>query len=353
MAIMESISRSSGVENLVVVALVDGEEVMSHSVGSLSRDSTIRVYSMTKAVTSACILQLVDSGRLTLETKLSTIIEWPEDDVDVFDLLTHSAGLTYGFKDDPVAKSYREQSLELPRPITKHSDRVSQPPKDLGEFCERIGRLPRRTKKEFYYSASFDVLGRVVEKVSGIPFDAYCSENIFSPLGMTQTYFTLPADKELAPCFFLTMTGKVEVKGELWDAGRCPSGGGGLLSTVNDWLKFAEGLRTGFIPMIDQLSANQLKLKGIAQTDIAQFYPAFGLGVWTTTDADGNKGWLPPEASAFGWPGAAGTSFLVDQKNKLVVVIATQLLNSSHLMHGVYCQVHHHVYAQLEQRASS
>ncbi|KAJ8599029.1 hypothetical protein CTAYLR_007664 [Chrysophaeum taylorii] len=160
---------------------------------------------MTKVVTAVAILQLRDAGKFALDDRVSSLLdEWHDGaarPATVFDLLTHSAGLSYGFKNGDVAKQYRERGLELPHRITPHGDRDNSrfpTSSSLKEFCATLSRLPRALEpgREFSYSASFDVLGRIVEATSGTDLESYFREHIFEPLGMRDTSFVLSNDKQ-------------------------------------------------------------------------------------------------------------------------------------------------------------
>lgn len=344
---VESLIDEAVVPSLGVVAYLRGQCVFSKCAGGLSRSTIIRVYSMTKVLTAVCVLMLVEAGDLSLDTRVASVVEDWAGETTMWDLLTHTSGLTYGFwADDPVALQYRQQGLELPHPITEHSDRVLDKPATLAEFCRKLSALPRPTVGSYRYSASFDVLGHVVERVSGLDFATFCHHRVFEPLGMRDTFFRLPAGREghLAPC-----AGRPD---DDYSHPAPPSGGGGLLSTINDWHAFLEGLRAGkLLARLDDLAANHLARRHIPPTCLAQIYPGIGLGVWSTADPSvPNSSWLPRDAGpgTFGWTGAAGTSCLLDPRTGLAIVIATQLLGATEKMHHIYVNVHHAVYAALK-----
>ena len=294
--------------------------------------------------------------------------------ITLLDLLTHAAGFSYGFLGDcGVAFAYREQGLELPCRLTAHVDRdPSVPPvADLREFVSRLNAIPLAAHpgERFQYSVATDVLGRVVEAVSEMPLGEYFRTRIFANAGMSDTSFTLDRSEigRLSACHasgevcegrrslrFADCTevlphdgvGDLEYDRCGWreDNALCPSGGGGLLSTTDDMVRFAEALRTD--QLLSQTSAAEMRRdhlapRGVRKESLAQGYEGFGLGVWTTTTTQAQRSEAsssgkaaaspvlaiaPAALGAGGWGGAAGTGLLVDPKHGLSVIITTQLL---------------------------
>lgn len=227
--------------------------------GTPVRDDTIwRIYSMTKPITSVALMTLYEEARFQLGDPVHRFIpEWkgmkvceaggdeggrliePDRPVTVRDLLTHTAGLTYGTDPNhPVDRLYAEAGLRGPD-VT------------LEEFTRRLGGLPLKFHPgtRWHYSLATDVCGRLVEILADRPFDEYLREAIFEPLGMVDTGFVVPhgATDRFAACY--RSGAETLDRIEDYPAGRfltgspmC-SGGGGLVSTTADYLRFAEMLR--------------------------------------------------------------------------------------------------------------
>ena len=266
-------------------------------------------------------------------------------------LLSHTAGLSYGFDpNDAVDKMYWEAKLWQA--------------KDLDDFVERLAALPLKYEpgERFHYSIAVDVTGLIVQRLSGQRFDAYLQDHIFEPLDMVDSSFSVPADKmdRLLPNHVLdTETGKAkawdmfkepEAAGYLFSAGchaLCDygdvtlySGGAGLVSTLRDYVRFAEAIRNGGIldgkrilspKTIAYMTMNHLPASIIGGTGEQvtlggnQFNGfGFGLGfaVVTDTAAQGIIG----SAGQFWWGGAAGTIFWIDPAEDIVVVSMMQLM---------------------------
>ena len=335
--------------------------------------------------TTVAILQLVEQGKLTLEDDVDMLKDAklqegkPERQIKIKDLLTHTSGLTYGFwevgdtPDASLAGKYRNAGLDVPHAITPYLKAPDQdPPTTLKEFVDRLMDLkPLFTSpgKVFRYSTATDVLGAIVEHVSGLSLGDYFRKNIFDPAGMSQDTAFYISETQLSKLAAMKMvtfkspelvswTPKPEdlicvdpavlpildERGGLSGLGEdtcywrrdvaktCSSGGGGLVSTVDDVVKFGSALlssklisdETSTMLRTDYLGANN-----IAKTGLVEKYPGFGLGFWTT---DNQGGGPSPEFAAKlgkftgGWHGAAGTGLITDPENNIVIVIAAQLL---------------------------
>jgi CubicO group peptidase (beta-lactamase class C family) len=321
-------------------------------------DTVWRIYSMTKPVTSVALMTLYEQARFQLSDPIHRFLpEWRDQKVcvaesdgcgrlvpvekaiTVRDLLTHTSGLTYGFDPEhPVDRLYAEAGVagrELP----------------LEEFSHRLAGLPLKFQPgaHWHYSLATDLCGRLVEVISGLPFDRYLKEVIFEPLGMVDTGFALPADA--VDRFAANYVRRPDKSLQLFDdprqsqylhAPRLFSGGGGLLSTTADYFRFADMLRRGGeLDGVRILGRRTLAFmvrnhlpRGASMADFAlggysETSPegtGFGLGFAVTLD--------PVEAQAVGsagefyWGGAASTIFWVDPVEDLVVIFMTQLLPS-------------------------
>ncbi|KAJ9460569.1 hypothetical protein DIPPA_09642 [Diplonema papillatum] len=362
----------------------DGACVLDHGAGHadaekqlpLDGDTICRFYSMTKPVVGVAILMLRDEGLLALDDPVSKHVpEWRDGDISVrkddgtlekarrpitiVDLLTHTAGLDYGFWPDEVSKTakyYRELALEIPHAITGHTEAKEPPVRSLQEFCTRLQRVPlsHQPGERFQYSVSIDVLGRVVEAIHG-SLRGFFQERIFTPLGMKDTDFGVPEEKldRFASLFSAKIGGKTPksvtyelIPGPIGSRDKSTvyllggpqskvhSGGGGLVSTSDDYCKFARMLVTGAAGGVRFLSeqsladmrADHLGPRGIVKASLAAAYDGFGLTVAVTTDAGRSHGRQHSGKGTHSWGGAANTGFLVDPVNDVVVVITAQLL---------------------------
>lgn len=348
---------------------------------AMSADTIFRIYSMSKPITSVAVLMLYEEGhfalndpvarylpelanlRVALSTAGSGEAEVLSDGTDIRqrdsgdanqigqtrkatrqptirDLLSHTAGLTYGLLgDSEVDNLYREAGIGLLSDIS------------LEEFVRRLGKLPLQYDpgSRWHYSVATDVLGRLVEVVSGKPFDQFLAERLFKPLAMTDTGFTLPeASRErLAQLYSppgvdlndpksilraIQSNELVEADTALDDnyqpGARFKSGGGGLLSTIGDYFRFCQMLLNGgeldgeriLSPKTVQLmSLNHLPATGEV---LARGGTGFGLGVAVAVN-QGAIGELGSEGE-FNWGGAAGTKFWIDPQEKLIGIFMTQ-----------------------------
>lgn len=325
-------------------------------------DTVFRVYSMTKPITSVAAMMLAEEGVFELKDPVSRWLPAfgdqrvyrsgsalrPETDpvtepMRIWHLLTHTSGLTYGFHHaHPVDAMYRAAGFEW----------ASPPGLDTAGCCDAWAAMPLlfQPGTEWNYGVSTDVLGRLVEVVSGQTLDAFLAERILGPLGMTDTAFAL-ADAErsrLAALYVANPADGKRLKFEaLGEVGTEPppflSGGGGLVSTAADYLRFTEMLRRG-----GELDGTRLlgsrtvaymarnHLPGGA--DLEQFgrplfsettFDGVGFGLGVSVTVDPVKGKVPGSLGEYGWGGAASTAFWIDPAEDIVVVFLTQLLPSS------------------------
>ncbi len=319
-------------------------------------DTIFRIYSMTKPVTSVALMMLYEEGRFQLHDPISKFI--PEfADVKVFagadkegaeleremtirHLLTHTAGLTYDFfEDSPVDAMYREAEMVSRLPFGK-----LQVP--LQEMIQRLVKLPLvyQPGTAWRYSMATDVLGYLIEVISGVPLDTFFEQEIFKPLGMEDTDFYVPEAKLGR---FAAMYGPTENDGiQLLDAPatspfskptHCLSGGIGLVSTAADYARFAQMLLNGGEldgarllgrKTVELMTTNHLpdELIPIQLQPHTLHGCGFGLGFRVLVNV-AQAGRLGSEGE-FGWGGAASTSFFVDPKEDLFGLLLTQLMPS-------------------------
>ncbi len=320
----------------------------------LEKDALFRIYSMTKPITAVAAMQLYERGLFQLSDPISKFVPELEElmvlngdgeeepakgPITMQQLLTHTAGFSYGFNpDDPVDQRYREaRALGA---------------QDLDEFAARLGELPLKYHpgEQWHYSVAVDVTGIIVERLSGQRFDRYLAEHIFEPLGMNDTFFEVPEDKWdrfLPNHRWDAKAGKLVTLGEAsYDRYRDVtlfSGGGGLVGTAMDYLRFAEMLRNGgsldgariLSPRtIEFMTMNHLpasissggsgETPGLGGRSLNGFGFGLGFGLVTDVPASGVMG----SVGEYSWGGAAGTIFWVDPVEDFVVVAMIQLMGS-------------------------
>ena len=302
----------------------------------LERDDIFRIYSMTKPVTSVAVMMLVEEGRLSLDTPLADVIPafrgqqvWdegslrpPASPVLIRHLLSHTAGLGYGdIGRTPVDSLYREARLG-----------VWGTAGDLEETVDAIARLPLvfDPGTHWSYGMGVDVLGRVVEVVSGMPLDDFFRTRIFEPLGMEDTGFWVPEEKldRFTAAYGPSQGGlrviESHVDGQHTRPATWLSGGGGLTSTASDYLRFAqmlldEGALDGvrlLRPETVQLMRRNHLPDALVPIPIGGADQGFGLGFAVS---------MGEHAGSYRWLGIAGTYFWIDPREDLVVFAWNQL----------------------------
>lgn len=317
----------------------------------IRKDTLFRIYSMTKPVTTVAAMMLYEEGRFQLSDPISKYMPEFKDlqvfnengkqpaqsEITVEQLMTHTAGFSYGFDNiHPVNKLYNSNALFTAT--------------DLTEFTQRLAKLPLRFEPgtRYYYSVATDVLGALVERVSGQTLDAFFQQRIFAPLGMTDTFFSVPAEKldRLAT-------------NHVWDYANNEialvpperrrsyknvslfSGGGGLVSTAMDYMRFCEMLRAGGSyngarllgpKTVQYMSMNQLsdqvRNEGADEYPAMHLYPgqSFGLGFGVITNPGLSQ--VVSSKGEYSWGGAADTKFWIDPEEDLVAILMTQLLRA-------------------------
>lgn len=327
----------------------------------LRDDALFRIYSMTKPITSVAFMMLVEEGLVALDDPVHRYIpEWeglgvyedgalgafrtraPDRPMQMIDLLRHTSGLTYGFQQrTPVDAAYRDLQV---------GDIALKTP--LEDMIAALGALPLEFAPgaAWNYSVSTDVLGYLVGKIAGKPLAEVLEERIFSPLGMTDTGFQVRPGQahRLAACYQATPEGGFTLHDDPADSPYLlppvmVSGGGGLVSTTADYLRFCrmllqggqlDGARLLAPKTIELMTANHLPggqdMHSLSQSMFSESAYAgvgFGLGFAVTLDPArtllaGNRG------DAF-WGGVASTYFWIDPREDMAVLFMTQLIPSS------------------------
>ena len=319
----------------------------------MQEDAIFRIYSMTKSVTSIAVMQLLEKSKFRLDDPVHWYIPQfkdigvyqagvypnfltskPERDMSIKDLLTHMSGLTYNFM-------YRTNVDAAHR----SSDLMRS--ENLEEFVNTLSKLPLEFSpgKKWNYSVSTDVLGYLVEQVSGQSLDEYFKKNIFEPLGMEDTDFECPDDKlsRLASLYEYNQSGQPKLmKVPSLDV-KMMSGGGGLFSTMSDYYKFASmllnqgemnGARIIGRKTLQYMTSNHLP-NGRDLTEMSESafsetpYAGVGFGLGFSVMLDPLKSQTLSDIGEFGWGGMASTVFFINPKEDMLVIFLTQLVPSS------------------------
>ncbi len=320
----------------------------------MATDSIFRIASMTKPMVSIAIMMLAEEGRLRLVNPISAYLpemknlqvgvevaggggkpelklEPARREMTVQDLLRHTSGLTYGqFGDSLVKRAYREAN-------------VFDPKQTNAEFVSKLAKLPLQNQpgEVWDYSMSTDVLGRLVEVISGMDLDRFIEARITAPLGMTDTGFAVAKEKagRVAEPQIDAATGKrPAMPRDLTLRPNFLSGGGGMVSTAPDYLRFAQMLANGgeldgvrlvsrktialmtsdHLPPHVKFSANTRAMFE-ESAPMAEFGQGFGLGFCVRKEAGRNP--VPGSVGDFYWSGVYGTYFWVDPQEQLIGVL--------------------------------
>ncbi len=324
----------------------------------VKRDTLFRIYSMTKPITSAAVMMLYEEGSFSLDDPVGKFI--PElASMKVYDgmgetgmrlvdqqrpitvrhLLTHTSGLSYGFhQDSPIEEMYREAD-------------ITDPDSTLKEMAEKLGKLPLVTQPgaKWRYSNATDVLGYLVEVVSGVPFDRYLQDNILDPLDMQDTSFYVAEENldRLATVYGASPNGRiVPLDNPMVNRQRRPhtlfSGGGGLVSTGADYMRFCQMLLNGGVfgdqrllapKTVEMMRSNHLtddlKPFAVGQSNASDTKGCgFGLGFRVVMDIAQHG--IIGSNGIYSWGGAASTVFWIDPQEDMVAILLTQFMPSSY-----------------------
>ena len=347
----------------------------------IGEDTIYRIYSMTKPVTSVAAMMLFEEGALRLDHEVFRYIpefqdamvfaggtaekpdlRKPDRPMTVRDLFLHTSGITYSFLQQGAPDAiYRARKIE--HPSWKG---------DLKSFCEAIAQAPMAFSPgdRWNYSNSTDVLGRVVEVASGMSLDQFFKKKIFEPLGMKDTFFSVPEDKidRLMACYARNpLTGEItqaDAAGKASVYSRAPnvlSGGGGLASTIGDYFTFCkmlgnggeiDGVRILSPKTLEFMTMNHLPgnktLKDMGDRTFSESRmdgSGFGLGWAVTTDVVATT--QPGSVGTFSWGGMASTFFWIDPVEDLITIQMTQLMPSG--AYPIRPQLQQLVYAAIEE----
>ncbi len=305
----------------------------------MRKDSIFRIYSMTKPITGVAMMMLFEEGKWQLNDPVAKyipefaslkvygtdasgnmVLQDQAHPMTMRELMSHTAGFTYGFfSNTPVDKLQREADL-------------LNVGNTLDELIKRVARLPLNSQPgtEWHYSISVDIQGYIVQKLSGMPFEEFLEKRIFKPLDMVDTGFYVPAGKldRLAEFYEYDHEGRLQVlKGGLnHDFSAKPalaSGGGGLVSTATDYMRFCQMLLNGGkLDGVRLLGPRTVELMrtNVLPPSMTVFVPGtgFGLDVAVYTDTAAAGGYYGK--GTYWWGGAAGTWFWIDPAEDLIVI---------------------------------
>lgn len=317
----------------------------------IAPDTIFRIYSMSKIITSTAAMMLVEEGKLRLVDPISRYLPAFKEasvmvprggggDYDlvpakrvptVHDLFTHTAGLSYGFDEhSALDRLYNRDVWKSPE---------AAPGRTLEQFVQDIARLPLafHPGTAFRYSVATDVLGYLVQLASDMPFEDYLHEHIFSPLGMIDTGFWVPLDQvhRLAGVYGPQDDGGLKVLdppegGRFAKPTSLPSGGGGLVSTAEDYFRFGqmllnygllEGVRLLGRKTVEWMLQNHLPEGIHPMNETAE---GFGLGGSVLLHPGLSN--TPQSPGSFGWGGAANTRFWIDPAEDLLCLLMAQYM---------------------------
>ena len=334
----------------------------------MADDTLVRIYSMTKPLTSAAIMMLYEEGRFQLDDPISRFLPAfanqrvyaggnrgkmdtvpAQRPITFRDLLTHTSGLTYGFMQATlVDAAYRETGVDF-----QTADAT------LAEIVARAAAQPLLAQPgaEWNYSIATDVLGHLVAVISGQSFDAFLQQRLLGPLGMTDTSFVVPPEKlprfaaNYAPApkaasMPPSSPGRLVQIDDPRDSrfsepGKICSGGGGLVSTAGDYLRFCRmmlgqgtfegqvllGRKTVALMTMNHLRGDMAAMGQPRFSESSYEGVGFGLGFSVTLDPAGAQ--LLGSPGEYAWGGAASTAFWIDPAEDMAVVLLTQLTPSS------------------------
>ena len=322
-------------------------------------DGLYRIYSMSKLITTVAAMSLYEEGRFMLDEPVGAYlpeladqkvyVSGPFEDMELVkpdapmtirQLMNHTSGLTYGlFDPGPVGRAMRRAKADF-----------SGPDETLAEVVERLGDVPLcfQPGSRWNYGVSTDVLGRLVEVIAGKSFEEVLRERIFEPLGMTDTFFGVPDDKLDRFCALYTKTDENPLKlienaenSRFRAPATMMSGGGGLVSSMADYLTFVEMLRRGGaldkarvlgrktveLMMLNHLPGDMASMGQATFSEMPMHGIGFGLGGAVMLDT--TKAQILGSPGEFTWGGMASTAFWIDRAEEISVVLMTQLIPSS------------------------
>lgn len=363
-ALLEGLANRGEVAGLVATVALDGVVRYEASVGwqdlarrvPMSSSTLFRIASMTKPITAVSVLMLQEEGALLLsdpvakylpELSALRVLAEPGGDptetvsldrpITIRDLLTHTSGFSYGFSAEPLDSLYRARGIATSLvPVAG----------TMADNIRRLATVPlaHQPGTAWRYGVSFDVLGRVVEVVSGRTLPEFFRSRIFEPLGMRSTTFEVQEEREplVAVQYAPADDGTLRPMGRFEQIGgvsvgatvnierplRYFSGGGNLVSTPRDYLRFLEMLRNGGVldgvRLLSPKSVELMTANHIAQLPDGSVTPGAGFGLGVEVIQDIGRWGMPGTVGAYRWGGIYGTAFWVDPAERLTAVLFFQ-----------------------------
>lgn len=351
--IISLVSRCGEVVHLDVAGQMDIEANKP-----MQEDAIFRIYSMTKPITSAAVIMLLEEGLIRLFDPISDYLpefktmrvltrrsETPAEledarrPITIRDLLTHTAGLSYGFtENDYLDLRYRKE-------VWKEGE--DEPDVTTETMVKRIAQLPLAFQPgtAFNYSMSIDVLGYLVQIVSGKSFDVFLRERIFEPLSMPDTDFWVPPDKvdrfakvygpkqvDGKPDFSQIVDIEPVDKSHYYNPVQFHSGGGGLVSTTADYLRFCTMILNGGVldgvRLLGRKSVELMRMNHLPDGVFLDNNPAsgFGFGLGGSVLLNPAQAQIPGTAGTWGWGGAANTKFWIDFEEQVIAILMLQYM---------------------------
>jgi CubicO group peptidase (beta-lactamase class C family) len=350
------------VAGVVALVLQDGKPAYERAFGwadkeagrKMTSDTIFRIASQTKAFTSTAVLALMEEGKIGITEPVSDFIPTfaqttvavktaagidivpAKRPITIADLLTHTAGISYG-TDTHVAALYQAKGLG---PAAGNGWYTADKDEPICETMERLGTLPfvAQPGEAYVYGYNTDILGCVAEKASGMPLDEFIRTRITGPLGLKDTRFFLPpAQRDRLAAVYATGPGGTFVRAPEGSKGqghyvdgprRSFAGGAGLLSTAHDYARFLEMIRNGgVLDGVRILGNRTVQLMMTNQSGGLHSSTGLGFGFgFEVVEHYGAKGMAA--VGTFGWGGAYGSSYEVDPADHLVVVFMMQLMPS-------------------------
>jgi CubicO group peptidase (beta-lactamase class C family) len=341
----------------------DGKVIYDKGFGFRNRESKalmrptdlFRIASMSKPIISVATMMLIEKGKLNLEDPVSKYIPSFKNmnvlanfnasdttystipankEITIKNLLTHTSGIGYGFINQNLKMIYDKNDI----PDLATTEKVT-----IGEIAKKLGTLPLgvQPNSQFFYGLNTDILGEVIEIVSGKPLDVFLKENIFTPLTMNDTHFFLPIEKShrLSALYRETQAGRLErspitygkfnINFPIDGAKTYFSGGSGLVSSVEDYAKFLHMiLNKGSVNGKTILKPSSIELMTKNQIgDLNLGNNKFGLGFEITTEAGRTNG---ASVGKLSWTGAFNTMFWIDPERNSFAILLTQVYPAIH-----------------------
>ena len=308
-------------------------------------DAIFRIYSMSKTVTTVAVMMLVEEGRLRLGDAVADHLPGfaepmvladgaaprpAKRKVTIHDLLTHTAGYPAGLPGDAAAM----RALEAANPRAAH---------DLAGYAQRMAGVPLAADpgtRFGYEAAALDLSARIVEVVSGMPFERFLQERLFAPLQMPDTSFRVPEAQRARVADITVMGADGKLERDDGPSAREPgsplnaytSGAGGLYSTAGDYARLAQMLLNGGsldgTSILGRKTVELMLRNHLTMLDppVQQFSDAEGFGLGGYVVLDPARRGVPGSVGQFGWPGAASTTYFIDPQERLLAILMLQHL---------------------------